>query len=151
MTANACLRIQIYADGSCSPNPGRGGWAAVLVSPSQNHARLEISGTEAHSTNNRMELTAAIEGLKAVKKPCIIDLHTDSKYVQQAFTQGWLENWQRTGWKNKKQEPVANQDLWKNLLKLTQVHKVYWHWVKGHSDCAENNRCDELAKQARQL
>lgn len=141
--------IHIYTDGACSPNPGNGGWAAVLLAPDIDNYRKEISGAEANTTNNRMELKATIEALRALKYSCTVQLYTDSKYIQNAFNQNWLDKWQRNGWVSSTRKPVANQDLWQELVKLTKFHIVTWHWVKGHSTNEENNRCDELAVQAR--
>ncbi len=141
-------KVEIYTDGACSPNPGVGGWGAVLIS-SKHNLRTEISGAEAKSTNNRMEMTAAIKALEALKKPCVVKLYTDSSYLKNAFEQKWLKNWQNTGWKTKDKKPVANKDLWLRLLEVSGDHEVSWHWVKGHSGHPENVRCDELAVQAR--
>lgn len=140
--------IKIYTDGACSPNPGIGGWGAVLISE-EHGLRTEISGSEVHTTNNRMELTAVIKALGALKKPCMVELFTDSSYVKNAFEQNWLKNWQIKGWKTKGGKPVANKDLWLHLLEASHEHAVSWHWVKGHSGNPENDRCDELAVQAR--
>lgn len=141
--------VKIYTDGACSPNPGVGGWGVVLISPQHNNYRRELSGAEANSTNNRMELMAAIKGLEALKYSCTVDLYTDSTYVRNAFEKNWLDKWQKTGWKTSTKQPVANQDLWETLLNLAQHHEITWYWVKGHSNNEENNRCDELAVQAR--
>ncbi len=141
--------VHIYTDGACSPNPGIGGWAAVLISPQHDNYRKELSDAEEQSTNNRMELTAVIRGLESLKFPCEVKLHTDSKYIQQAFTKKWIETWKKNGWMTKNRKPVLNQDLWKALSFLTETHDVEWIWVKGHSSNEENNRCDELAVQAR--
>jgi ribonuclease HI len=141
-------QIEIYTDGACSPNPGTGGWGAVLISHAHDHRR-ELSGSEFDSTNNRMELTAAIHALTALKQPCGVELYTDSMYLKNAFEQGWLENWQRKRWKTKGGKPVANQDLWQALLKLDRQHEVNWRWVKGHAGHPENDRADELAVAAR--
>lgn len=140
--------VEIYTDGACSPNPGTGGWGAVLISREHDHRR-ELSGAEADSTNNRMELNAAIRALEALKQPCRVDLYTDSTYLKNAFEQGWLANWQRKRWKTKGGKSVANQDLWKALLKLDCHHEVKWRWVKGHAGHPENDRADELAVAAR--
>lgn len=139
--------VTIFSDGACDPNPGTGGWGAILVAESG--ARKELSGAERNSTNNRMELTGAIEALKALKKPCNVKLYTDSEYVKNAFTAGWLENWQRNGWRTAGRKPVKNEDLWRELLGLAQKHRVSWHWVRGHGSNPNNNRCDELAVAAR--
>ncbi|HIL88637.1 MAG TPA: ribonuclease HI [Deltaproteobacteria bacterium] len=140
--------VEIYTDGACSPNPGTGGWGAVLISREHDHRR-ELSGAEADSTNNRMELNAAIRALEALKQPCRVDLYTDSTYLKNAFEQGWLANWQRKRWKTKGGKSVANQDLWKALLTLDRRHEVKWRWVKGHAGHPENDRADELAVAAR--
>ena len=140
--------VIIYTDGACSPNPGIGGWGAVLIS-NQHNLRNELSGAEIDSTNNRMEMTAAIKALEALKKPCKVKLYTDSSYVKNAFEKNWLKNWKNNGWKSKGRKPVANKDLWLRLLEVSQKHEVSWRWVKGHSGDAENDRCDELAVQAR--
>ena len=139
--------VNIYTDGACSPNPGTGGWGAVLMT---GQARKELSGAEADSTNNRMELTAAIRALEALKKPCRVDLFTDSEYVKNAFTEGWLAKWELNGWKNATKKPVKNDDLWRELLELSQKHQITWHWVRGHASNPNNNRCDELAVAARE-
>ena len=140
--------VTIYTDGACSPNPGIGGWGAVLISKEHN-LRTELSGSEVDSTNNRMEMTAAIKALEALKKSCIVKLYTDSSYLKNAFEKNWLINWQNNGWKSKARKPVANKDLWLRLLEVSKKHEVSWHWVKGHSGNPENDRCDELAVQAR--
>ncbi len=136
-------RITIYTDGACSGNPGPGGWGAILM---YGDVKKELSGYEPGTTNNRMELTAAIEALDALKEPCQVDLYSDSAYLVNAFLQDWLGKWQIKGWVNSKKEPVENQDLWQELLRLSRKHKVKWIKVKGHSDNALNNRCDELAR-----
>ena len=140
--------VTIYTDGACSPNPGIGGWGAVLISKEHN-LRTELSGSEVDSTNNRMEMTAAIKALEALKKSCVAKLYTDSSYLKNAFEKNWLRNWQSNGWKSKGKKAVANKDLWLRLLEVSKKHEVSWHWVKGHSGDAENNRCDELAVKAR--
>ena len=140
--------VIIYTDGGASPNPGRGGWAAILYSPLHDATR-EIYGAENDTTNNRMELTAAIKALEALKKPCEVDLHTDSSYLQNAFVKRWLSNWKRKNWKTSSGSDVLNRDLWEKLLELTKIHNVKWHWVKGHADDERNNRCDELVRIAR--
>ena len=137
--------VTIYTDGSCSGNPGPGGWAAVLqFGP---HERV-ITGSEAETTNNRMELMGVIGALEVLKEPVHARLHTDSAYVVNAFEQGWLEGWQRRGWKKADKSPVLNRDLWEWLLALTQKHKVEFVKVKGHADDAMNNRVDGLAVAA---
>ncbi len=142
--------VTIYTDGACSPNPGTGGWAAVLIAPAHDNYRKEIFGAEPQTTNNRMELCAVIEALQALKFPCTVKLYTDSKYIQQAFNQGWLKKWQKNGWMAADRKPVANKDLWEKLVTLSNRHDITWLWVKGHSDNVENQRCDALAVQARQ-
>ncbi len=138
-------QIIIYTDGACSGNPGPGGFGAVLLFGGH---RKELSGAESHTTNQRMELKAAIAALAALKEPCQVDLYSDSAYLVNAWQQNWLTNWQKNGWKNAKKQPVENQDLWQQLLALADIHTVTWHKVKGHADNAENNRCDELAREA---
>lgn len=135
--------VTIYTDGACEGNPGPGGWAAVLM---YRNARKEISGACAATTNNRMELTAAIEALRAVREPCQIDLYTDSQYVQQGMTL-WSAKWKAKGWR-RGTKPVKNADLWQDLDAEAQRHKVRWHWVRGHAANPDNERCDELAVQA---
>lgn len=137
--------VTIYTDGACSDNPGPGGWGAILMY--EGH-RKEISGAEASTTNNRMELTAAIEALSRLKYPCKVLLYSDSAYLVNCFNNRWYEGWQRNGWKNSKGQPVENQDLWQRLLELMQKHDVSYIKVKGHSDNEWNNRCDELARAA---
>lgn len=137
--------IIIYTDGACSGNPGPGGWAALLK---YKDVEKEISGAEKETTNQRMELRAAMESLKHLKEPCRVKLHSDSAYLVNAFQRGWLDKWQKNGWKTVKKEPVENQDLWHELLELSRRHEVKWLKVKGHSDNEYNNRCDYLAKQA---
>ena len=138
-------KVTIYTDGACSGNPGPGGWGAVLLF---NEFRKEISGFEPQTTNNRMELTAAIVALNMLKEPCEVSLYSDSAYLVNAFQQKWLENWQKRNWIKSDKKPVENQDLWKELVRLTKIHKVTWIKVKGHASNKENNRCDELATGA---
>ncbi len=138
-------RVTIYTDGACSGNPGPGGWGAVLIF---NGFRKEMSGYAPQTTNNRMELTAAIVALNALKEPCEVSLYSDSAYLVNAFQQKWLDNWQRCNWVKSDKKPVENQDLWQELLRLTRIHKVLWIKVKGHASNKENNRCDELATGA---
>lgn len=135
--------ITVYTDGACSGNPGPGGWGAVLLFGP--HTR-EISGFEPDTTNNRMELNAAIKALEALKEPCTVTLYSDSAYLVNTFQKDWLTKWQLNGWKTSNKGPVENQDLWKQLLELTAKHKVTWVKVKGHSDNEYNNRCDKLAR-----
>lgn len=137
--------VTIYTDGACSGNPGPGGWGAVLL---YRDTKKEISGSEDDTTNNRMELTAAIEALKLLKEPCTVQLYTDSAYVCNAFIKDWIGAWQKNGWMTSGKKPVINQELWAALTALTAKHTVVWHKVKGHADNAYNNRCDELARQA---
>ena len=134
--------VTIYTDGACSGNPGPGGWAAILMAGG---VKKELSGGERDTTNNRMELMAVIEGLAALKRPCKVDVYSDSAYVVNAFSQNWIEKWIRNGWKNSAKAEVANSDLWKRLIELTKTHNVTFHKVKGHADNEFNNRCDELA------
>ena len=132
----------MYTDGACSGNPGPGGWGAVLLYGSH---RKEISGGAPATTNNRMELTAVIEALKLLKEPCQVALYSDSKYVIDALEEGWAWGWKRRGWVKSDKKPALNPDLWEELLRLTQTHKLEYHWVKGHASNPLNNRCDELA------
>ncbi|HEY0008508.1 MAG TPA: ribonuclease HI [Tepidisphaeraceae bacterium] len=141
-------QMTIYTDGACDPNPGIGGWAAILID-TEAKIKTEIAGGERESTNNRMELTAVIEALTRLPGPSDVLLITDSEYVKNAFTQGWLANWQRRGWKTADKKPVKNQDLWQKLVVLTASHRITWKWVRGHAFDVNNNRCDELAVQAR--
>lgn len=134
--------IELYTDGSCSGNPGPGGWGAILI---YRGVEKELSGGEGHTTNNRMELTAAIEGLRALREPCRVALYTDSQYLSSAINQRWLEGWKKRGWKKADKSPVLNRELWEALDELLQVHTVTFHWVKGHAENAYNNRCDRLA------
>ena len=136
--------ITLYTDGACSGNPGPGGWGAVLEW--EGHEK-ELSGGEDSTTNNRMELTAVIRGLEALKEPCIVELYSDSKYVIDALEKGWARGWKKRGWVKSDKKPALNPDLWQRLLELTQVHTLHYHWVKGHADNPKNNRCDELAVQ----
>ena len=133
--------VEIFTDGACRGNPGPGGWAALIRSGTRDK---EISGGEALPTNNRMELTAAIEALNALKRPCRVELHTDSNYVRDGITK-WIHAWQRNGWRTADKKPVKNADLWQQLLDAAARHQVRWHWVKGHSGHPENDRVDALA------
>ncbi|MDO4568487.1 MAG: ribonuclease HI [Clostridia bacterium] len=137
--------VTVYTDGACSGNPGPGGYGAVLMY--RGKAR-ELSGFEPNTTNNRMELTAAIKALKALREPCKVELYTDSAYLCNAFAKKWIENWQSNGWRTSGKTPVLNQDLWIELLQLLEVHEVSFFKVKGHEDNEHNNRCDYLARQA---
>lgn len=134
--------VEIYTDGACSGNPGPGGWAAILMARGSEKV---ISGGDPATTNNRMEITAAIEALRCLKRPCSVRLYSDSAYLVSAFTQGWLDNWQRNGWKNAAGDAVSNLDLWQALLQAGKPHHVDWIKVKGHQDNELNNRCDKLA------
>lgn len=138
-------KVIIYTDGACSGNPGPGGWGAILM---YKENKKEISGGNKNTTNNVMELTAVIEGLKLLKYPCEVDLYSDSAYVVNAFLQGWIYNWVKNGWKTSGKEPVKNKEIWQELYELTKKHKVNFIKVKGHSDNEFNNRCDELARMA---
>ena len=137
-------QVEIFTDGACSGNPGPGGWGAILR---YGETVRELSGGEADTTNNRMELTAAIEALNALKRPCDIVLTTDSTYVKDGIT-SWIDGWKKRGWKNSQKKPVKNEDLWKALDAARSRHAVEWKWVKGHAGHAENERCDELARLA---
>lgn len=136
------MHVDIYTDGACSGNPGPGGWAAILVAKGK---EKEISGYCEATTNNRMELTAALEGLRQLKVPCDVHIYSDSAYLVNAFLLGWLCSWKSNGWRNSAKQPVSNTDLWQELDSLTQIHTIKWHKVKGHSDHVYNNRCDKLA------
>jgi len=140
--------VIIYTDGGASPNPGKGGWAAVLYSPEHN-AKREIFGGEFETTNNRMEITAAIKALEALKFSCDVDLFTDSAYLCNTFAKKWIHKWKKNGWKSSSGD-VLNRDLWEKLYELTKIHNVTWHHVKGHADNELNNRCDELVQRARE-
>lgn len=135
--------VEIFTDGACRGNPGPGGWGVLLRY--QNHEK-QLSGGELHTTNNRMELLAAIMALEALKRPCQVRLTTDSQYVQRGITE-WLSNWIKRGWKTANKEPVKNMDLWQRLYEATQRHDLEWQWVKGHNGHLENERADELANQ----
>lgn len=134
--------VEIYSDGACSGNPGPGGWAAILIAGGKER---EIAGYEESTTNNRMEMTAAIEALKRLKKPCSVRIYSDSSYLVSAFTKNWLANWKRNGWKNASKDPVSNQELWAELDRLASIHNMEWIKVAGHSNNEKNNRCDLLA------
>ena len=134
--------VTIYTDGACSGNPGPGGWACILIA---GNYKKELSGGEAQTTNNRMELSGVINGLRALTRPCKVTIYSDSAYVVNAFNQNWLDKWMTNGWKNSAKAEVANADLWKELAVLTATHQVTFSKVKGHADDELNNRCDELA------
>lgn len=135
-------QVTLYTDGACSGNPGPGGWGAILEY--KGHER-EMSGGEENTTNNRMELTAVIQGLKALKESCVVDLYSDSKYVIDGLSKGWAAGWQKKGWVKADKKPALNPDLWETLLELTGRHEMHYHWVKGHAENPKNNRCDEMA------
>lgn len=136
-------RVEIYTDGACKGNPGPGGWGVLMRFKDKERT---LCGGEPHTTNNRMELMAAIKGLQTLKRPCEVDLYTDSQYLRQGMTE-WLVGWKKKNWQNSKKEPVKNADLWKLLDDLAQTHQVHWHWVKGHSGHLENDLVDALANQ----
>ena len=136
-------QVVIYTDGACSGNPGPGGWGAILLSGAN---RKEIAGGELATTNNRMELTAAIQALEALKKPCRVELHTDSLYVMKGISE-WIHGWKRRGWKTADNKAVKNDDLWRRLDEARARHDVHWRWVKGHAGHELNERADELARQ----
>lgn len=135
-------KVVIYTDGACSGNPGRGGWGAVLR---YGDKEKPISGFERETTNNRMELTAAIEALSKLKEPCEVELYSDSAYLVNGFNKGWVTAWKSKGWINSSKEDVKNPDLWKELDRLSRIHEIKWIKVKGHSDNEYNNKCDKLA------
>ena len=137
--------VTIYTDGACSGNPGPGGWGAILM---YRDVRREMSGYEPHTTNNRMELTGPIVALSALKEPCSVTLYSDSAYLINAFEQHWIDGWQKRNWVKSDKKPVENQDLWKEILRLCNIHSIRWVKVKGHADNPNNNRCDELATGA---
>ena len=137
--------VIIYTDGACSGNPGKGGWGAVLI---YGKVQKEISGAAKETTNNQMELTAPIEALKLLKRPCRVTLYSDSAYLINAFQNGWLEKWRNNGWKTAGKQEVKNKELWMEIDRLAQIHQIEWIKVKGHSDNVYNNRCDELATTA---
>ena len=136
--------VEIFCDGACSGNPGVGGWGCILR---YQGVEKELSGAEGHTTNNRMELTAAISALDSLTRPCRVVLTTDSQYLVKGMTE-WLPGWMRRGWMNSKKEPVLNRDLWERLADLARSHRISWVWVRGHAGHAENERCDELARSA---
>ena len=144
MSERELKKVRLITDGSCIGNPGRGGWACILRYGAH---KKELYGCEPHTTNNRMELTAAVRGLRAVKERCEVTITTDSEYVKNGIT-GWISNWKRNGWKTKAKTPVVNQDLWEALDEENARHKTTWSWTKGHASHEDNNRCDELASMA---
>ena len=135
-------KVKIYTDGACSGNPGKGGWGAILFYKDQ---MREMSCFEENTTNNKMELTAAIKALERLKEPCEVELYSDSAYLVNAFLEGWLTKWQMNGFKSSNKKPVQNVDLWQKLIELNNIHKITWVKVKGHADNVYNNRCDALA------
>jgi len=137
-------KVELFVDGACRGNPGPGGFGVLLR---YNGQEKTLKGAESHTTNNRMELKAAITGLKAIKVPCEVSITTDSQYVRKGITE-WVHNWKKNGWRNASKAPVKNVDLWQELLAACEVHQVEWHWVKGHSGHAENEMADLLANQA---
>lgn len=134
--------VTLYTDGACSGNPGPGGWGCILEY--RGH-EMELSGGESSTTNNRMELTGVIMGLRALKESCIVELYSDSRYVIDALEKGWVYGWKKRGWVKSDKKPALNPDLWEQLLELVGKHQLHYHWVKGHADNPKNNRCDELA------
>jgi ribonuclease HI len=137
-------RVQLITDGACLGNPGPGGWAAILR---YDEHKKELWGSEPHTTNNRMEISAAIEGLRALKEGCEVEVVTDSEYLKNGIT-NWIHGWKRRGWTTASKQPVVNQDLWKTLDEEVNRHRTTWTWTKGHASHADNNRCDELATRA---
>ena len=137
-------KVQLITDGACLGNPGPGGWAALLR---YQHHKRELWGSNPHTTNNRMELTAAIEGLKALREPCAVEVTTDSEYLKNGITT-WVHNWKQRNWMTKEKKPVVNRDLWEELDGVAARHQITWSWTKGHASHADNNRCDELAQMA---
>lgn len=143
-------KVLLYTDGACRGNPGNGGYGSILKfedAQGKVHSK-ELSAGYRQTTNNRMELLAVIRGLEELKRPCDVQVFTDSKYIVNAFEEGWVDNWLKNNWKRNKKEAVKNQDLWKHLLELMKLHKVEYQWVKGHNGHPENERCDELATAA---
>lgn len=136
------MNVTIYTDGACSGNPGPGGYGAILM---YGQHKKELSGGDPNTTNNRMELMGVITALKALNRPCQVDLYTDSQYVVNAIEKGWAKKWQANGWMRNKKDKALNSDLWQSLLNLLEIHQVTFHWVKGHAENPYNNRCDELA------
>jgi ribonuclease HI len=137
-------KVKMITDGACKGNPGPGGWACILR---YGRHKREMWGSEPHTTNNRMELTAAVKGLEALKEPCDVEIVTDSEYVKNGIT-SWILGWKSNGWKTKRKQPVVNQDLWEALDTARARHRVQWEWTRGHASHEDNNRCDELASSA---
>ena len=142
MSAEDLPHVTIFTDGACSGNPGPGGWGVILR---YGNVEKELKGGENPTTNNRMELMAAISALEALKKPALVDLTTDSQYVRQGIT-SWIHNWKKNGWRTADKKPVKNADLWQRLDAALKTHKIHWHWIKGHAGHAENERADQLAR-----
>ena len=140
--------VTLYTDGACSGNPGPGGWGAILEFGG---VEKQLCGGERETTNNRMELTAVIRGLQALKEPCIVELYSDSKYVIDGLSKGWAESWKKNGWRKADKKPALNSDLWEQLLAPTHIHTLRYHWVKGHAENEKNNRCDQMAVAQWQL
>ena len=138
------MKVEIFCDGACSGNPGVGGYGAILR---YGDVEKELSGADADTTNNRMELTAAIKALETLKRPCLATLTTDSQYLVKGMTE-WIAGWKRKGWINSRKDPVLNRDLWERLLELSDIHRIDWLWIRGHNGHPENERCDELARKA---
>lgn len=145
MAKESKTKVELYTDGACSGNPGVGGWGAILKF---GEVEKELIGNEGHTTNNRMEMKAVIEGLKALKYPVYVEIYSDSAYIVNAINQNWLENWKKNGWRNAAKDPVSNQDLWQELDELMHIHTTKFFKVKGHADHEYNNRADALAVQA---
>lgn len=143
MTGSEAASVELFTDGACSGNPGPGGWGAILR---YKGVEKELSGGEPQTTNNRMELRAVIEGLNMLKRPCRVDVYTDSQYVQKGISE-WLAGWKRRGWKTADRKPVKNEDLWRALDAAAAPHQVRWHWVRGHAGHPENERADALARK----
>ena len=146
MSAENKTRVELYTDGACSGNPGPGGWAFILKNPESGREHVS-SGGERSTTNNRMELISVIRGLEHLKRPCTVDLYSDSQYVVNGLNE-WMDGWKKKNWRNSKRQPVKNAELWKRLDELREVHTINCHWVRGHSDHPENERCDALAVAA---
>lgn len=142
-------RVTVYSDGACSGNPGPGGWGAILVCENP-PARKELSGGEANTTNNRMEIMGILSSVRLLKRPCVLTIVTDSRYVVDTFEKGWLSRWVKNGWRTADKKPVKNEDLWRAMLEVLAPHEVSWRWIRGHNGHPENERCDALAVAARQ-
>jgi ribonuclease HI len=140
--------VKIYTDGGCAPNPGPGGWGAILIAADGRRDPKELSGNDPDTTNNRMELVAAVQALRALRMPCVVEMYVDSQYVRQGITE-WLPKWVANGWRTRSKQPVKNQDLWQALAVEVEQHQVTWHWVRGHNGDRYNERVDQLATEAR--